>query len=132
MFLVIKLCLIAGLAYFAAVDIAYWNFADYSPSAEFLQFAATFTFALFGLRWALIDQSRRCPVCLRCVTHPARVGFASCNFLSWNGTEMICTGGHVLLHVPSLPTSWFSRQRWMYLDTSWGFLFADAGARPFE
>jgi hypothetical protein len=37
-------------------------------------------------------------------------------------------GGHTLLHVPSLPTSWFSGQRWMYLDTSWEFLFADSGA----
>jgi hypothetical protein len=131
-FLVLKLCLVAALAYFAAVDIAYGAFADYSPSAEFLQFAVGFTIALFGFRWAIIDQSRRCPVCLRCVTHPARVGIASCNFLSWNGTEMICTGGHALLHVPSLPTSWFSRQRWMYLDTSWGFLFADAVGRPQE
>lgn len=131
MFLAAKLCLIVGLAYFGAVDIAYGGFADYSPAAEFLQFAASFLIALFGLRWAVIDQSRRCPVCLRCVTHPARVGFASCNFLSWNGTEMICMGGHALLHVPSLPTSWFSRQRWMYLDTSWGFLF-DAVGRPQE
>jgi hypothetical protein len=132
MFLAVKLCLIVALAYFAAIDIAYWSFADYSPTAEFLQFAASFLIALFGLRWAVLDQSRRCPVCLRCVTHPARVGFASCNFLSWNGTEMICTGGHALLHVPSLPTSWFSRQRWMYLDTSWGFLFADVVGRPQE
>jgi hypothetical protein len=84
-----------------------------------------FLICLFGLRWAIMDQSRRCPVCLRRVTHPARVGIASWNFLGWNGTEMICTGGHALLHVPSLPTSWFSRQRWMYLDTSWDFLFAD-------
>jgi hypothetical protein len=90
-----------------------------------LQFAASFVICLFGLRWAIMDQSRRCPVCLRRVTHPAQVGIASCNFLGWNGTEMICTGGHALLHVPSLPTSWFSRQRWMYLDTSWDFLFAD-------
>ena len=131
-FLVVKLCLVAGLAYFAAVDIAYGSFADYSPSAEFVQFAASFLIALFGLRWAVVDQSRRCPVCLRCVTNPARVGFASCNFLGWNGTEMICTGGHALLHVPSLPTSWFSRQRWMYLDASWGFLFADAVGRVQE
>jgi hypothetical protein len=37
-------------------------------------------------------------------------------------------GGHALLHVPGLPTSWFSTQRWLYLDTSWGFLFAGPGA----
>jgi hypothetical protein len=39
--------------------------------------------------------------------------------------------GHTLLHVPGLPTSWFGTQRWLYLDTSWGFLFAspDAGIK---
>jgi len=34
-------------------------------------------------------------------------------------------GGHTLLHVPAQPTSWFSDQRWLYLDSSWQFLFAD-------
>jgi hypothetical protein len=124
-FLVAKMGLIAALGYFAALDIAYCSFPDYAAAAEFLQFASSFSICLFGLHWALMDQSRRCPVCLRRVTHPAQVGTASCTFLGWNGTEMMCTGGHVLLHVPSLPTSWFSRQRWMYLDTSWDFLFAD-------
>jgi hypothetical protein len=124
-FLAAKMCLTAALGYFAALDIAYWNSPDYASGAELLQFASSFCVCLFGLRWALMDQSRRCPVCLRRVTHPAQVGIASCTFLGWNGTEMICTGGHALLHVPSLPTSWFSRQRWMYLDTSWDFLFAD-------
>jgi hypothetical protein len=124
-FLAAKLALVAGVAYCAGLSLAYCSVTGYSPNAELLQFAASFVICLFGLRWAIMDQSRRCPVCLRRVTHPAQVGIASCNFLGWNGTEMICTGGHALLHVPSLPTSWFSRQRWMYLDTSWDFLFAD-------
>jgi hypothetical protein len=125
-FLITKMAFLASIGYFASLDIAYCNFPDYGQAAELLQFASGFCICLFGLRWALMDQSRRCPVCLRRVTHPAQVGIASCTFLGWNGTEMICTGGHVLLHVPSLPTSWFSRQRWMYLDTSWDFLFADS------
>jgi hypothetical protein len=125
-FLVIKMGLVASLGYFGALDIAYCGYPDYAGATELLQFASAFCICLFGLRWALVDQSRRCPVCLRRVTHPAQVGIASCTFLGWNGTEMICTGGHALLHVPSLPTSWFSSQRWMYLDTSWDFLFADA------
>jgi hypothetical protein len=29
-----------------------------------------------------------------------------------------------MLHVPALPTSWFSAQRWVYLDPSWQFLFS--------
>lgn len=125
-FLGAKLILIALVAYFASVDIAYCSFPNYSPFAEFLQFVASFCFCLFGLRWAVVDQSQRCPVCLRKVTHPAQVGIASCTFLGWNGTEMFCAEGHTMLHVPSLPTSWFGSQRWTYLDTSWDFLFADS------
>jgi hypothetical protein len=125
LFLNAKLLLVASIAYFAALDIAYSRAGAYSETAELMQLLANFLLCLFGFRWALMDQRQRCPVCLRRVTHPARVGLASQTFLGWNGTEMICTGGHTLLHVPSLPTSWFGAQRWLYLDTSWEFLFAD-------
>ena len=91
-----------------------------------MQLLWCFTICLFGFRWAVADQRKRCPVCLRRVSNPATVGLASRTFLGWNGTEMICMGGHALLHVPSLPTSWFSGQRWLYLDNSWDFLFADS------
>jgi hypothetical protein len=127
-FLAAKFLLVAAIGYFASLDLAYWNASTYSPLAEFAQLAWCFSICLFGFRWALSDQRQRCPVCLRRVTNPARVGLASRTFLGWNGTEMMCMGGHTLLHVPSLPTSWFSGQRWLYLDTSWDFLFADSGA----
>lgn len=126
-FLGAKFALIASIAYFASLDLAYWRASTWSPLAEFFQLVWCFTICLFGFRWALSDQRQRCPVCLRRVTNPAQVGLASRTFLGWNGTEMMCMGGHTLLHVPSLPTSWFSGQRWLYLDTSWDFLFADSG-----
>jgi len=124
-FLLAKFMLVASVGYFASLDLAYWNAANYSPLAECAQLAWSFSICLLGFRWALADQRQRCPICLRRVTHPARVGLASRTFLGWNGTEMMCMGGHTLLHVPALPTSWFSGQRWLYLDTSWQFLFAD-------
>ena len=124
-FLLAKFLLIAAIAYFASLDLAWWNSSNYSALAEFSQLIWAFTICLFGFRWAMFDQRQRCPVCLRRVTHPARVGLASRTFLGWNGTEMMCMGGHTLLHVPSLPTSWFSGQRWLYLDNSWDFLFAE-------
>ena len=125
-FLAAKFLLVSAIAYFASLDLAWWNSSNYSPLAEFAQIAWSFSICLFGFRWALSYQRRRCPVCLRRVTHPAQVGIASRTFLGWNGTEMMCMGGHTLLHVPSLPTSWFGGQRWLYLDNSWEFLFADS------
>lgn len=123
-FLGMKIALILLIAYFSSIDFAYGHFPVSSPPGVYIQLVTSFAICLFGMRWALLDQRQRCPVCLRRVTHPAHVGLVSRMFLAWSGTELICAGGHTLLHVPGLPTSWFSTQRWMFLDSSWDFLFA--------
>ena len=82
----------------------------------------------FAFRWILIDQRRRCPVCLRLLTNPTPIGCPSQTFLDWYGTELICGRGHGLLHVPEILTSCYSSPRWLYLDRSWSSLFS-AGAR---
>jgi hypothetical protein len=124
-FLASKLALLTPIVYFVSLDLAHLRtFADPASSA-YIQLIAAFSICLFGLRWALRDQRQRCPICLRRLTHPARVGHASRSFLAWNGTELICSGGHGLLHIPELQTSWFNTQRWLYLDPSWDVLFAD-------
>jgi hypothetical protein len=83
---------------------------------------------VLALRWALLDQRRRCPVCLRVLTNPTPIGCPSQTFLEWYGTELICARGHGLLHVPEILTSCYSSPRWLYLDRSWSSLFS-AGAR---
>jgi hypothetical protein len=127
-FLSTKIGLFLAIVYFVSLDLAFASAAFAVTTSVYIQLAATFSMCLFGLSWMLKDQRQRCPVCLRRVEHPAQVGQASRTFLAWNGTEMMCMGGHTLLHVPGLPTSWFSTQRWLYLDTSWGFLFTGPGA----
>lgn len=126
-FLSAKIALLLPIVYFSSLDLAYANTALPASSSAYIQLVYTFSISLFSLRWVLQDQRQRCPVCLRRVCNPAHVGQASRTFLAWNGTELMCMGGHTLLHVPGLPTSWFSTQRWLYLDTSWGFLFAASG-----
>lgn len=123
-FLAAKIVLLLPIVWCVPVDLAYWHAASSSAAAQYVQLIASFSICLLGMRWILLDQRRRCPVCLRRVSNPARVGDASRTFLGWNGTEMMCLGGHTLLHVPGLPTSWFATQRWLYLDRSWEFLFA--------
>jgi len=123
-FLCTKIALLLPIVYFASLDMAYSFTTPYSNASAYIQLISTFALCLFGLRWILRDQRQRCPVCLRVVEHPAQVGQASRTFLAWNGTELMCMDGHTLLHVPGIPTSWFGAQRWLYLDTSWDFLFA--------
>ncbi|MGO9337941.1 MAG: hypothetical protein ACLPY1_10580 [Terracidiphilus sp.] len=128
-FLGAKIALLLPIIYFVSMDLSYGCTTFGRESAVYIQLVSTFAMCLFGFRWVLKDQRQRCPVCVRRVAHPAQVGQASRTFLDWNGTEMMCMGGHTLLHVPSLPTSWFGSQRWLYLDTSWNFLFAGS-TRP--
>jgi hypothetical protein len=90
-----------------------------------LQGALTFAFVIMGVHWCLRDQVRRCPRCLCSLAHPAHVGESSRNFLSWSGLELMCIDGHGLLHVPDFRTSWFSRDRWLTLDSSWRVLFPE-------
>lgn len=66
-----------------------------------------------AIRWALADQRARCPVCLRRLANPVRMGSTAHILLEWNGTELVCPRGHGLLHVPGHPAVWFSRQRWL-------------------
>jgi len=126
-FLCGKIALLLPIVYLGSLDLAYTRSTLDTLSSEYIQLVSAFSICLFGLRWVLRDQRQRCPVCLGKLTHPARVGQPSRNFLAWNGTELICVGGHGLLHVPEIPTSWFSTQRWMYLDPSWEILFPESG-----
>jgi hypothetical protein len=79
---------------------------------------------LFGFRWALMDQRERCPVCLRLLSNPTRIGDPSQYFLGWYGTELVCSHGHGFLYIPGTSTSWGEAQRWHYLDPTWQTLLA--------
>jgi hypothetical protein len=123
-FLLAKIALVPPLVLLCSIALT-WG-PSFSPNTAFLvQFLTGVPTLLFAFRWIFHDQRRRCPECLRRLSNPARVGQASCNFLAWNGTELLCIRGHGLLHIPELPTSWFSTQRWLALDASWLCLFAD-------
>ncbi len=129
-FLTAKLALLLPIVYCCALCLAYARPAFRANSSEYIQLVTCFLGCLLGFRWALRDQRQRCPVCLALLTNPVRVGQPSRSFLCWNGTELMCASGHGLLHVPELATSWFSTQRWLNLDSSWGGLFPEACLPP--
>ena len=116
-----KIALILPIVVFGALDLGSIG----SSFAEPALFLATFG-GWFAMRWALADQRGRCPVCLRLLANPVRIGHSSRILLEWHGTELVCLRGHGLLHVPERPAIWFSTQQWMDLDASWSGLFPDA------
>jgi len=77
------------------------------------------------LWWSLVDQQRRCRICLRRLILPAHVGTSGCLLLGWVGTELACPLGHGLLHVTETDVCWLDPARWTELDQSWELLFLD-------
>ncbi len=124
-FLLVKIALILPIVYCGSLTLAYLNPSLSALTSDYIQLFTSFTGLLFSFRWALRDQRQRCPECLCLLINPARVGEPSRNFLAWNGTEMMCSYGHGLLHIPEIATSWFSTQRWLQLDPSWKSLFQE-------
>jgi hypothetical protein len=118
LFLAAKILLVLPIVMFGALDIGSTG-STVSPIALWL---APFG-GLLAMRWVLTDQRERCPVCLRLLANPVRIGQSSRILLEWNGTELMCLRGHGLLHVPERPAIWFSGQRWVNFDPSWSGLF---------
>ncbi|HEX4606469.1 MAG TPA: hypothetical protein VH724_20895, partial [Candidatus Angelobacter sp.] len=79
--------------------------------------------AMIALSWSLHDQGRRCRLCLRRLSNEASVGTPSYLLLDWWGTELVCSDGHGMLHVPEMKSSWQEFDQWVSLDESWKPLF---------
>jgi hypothetical protein len=110
-FCLVKSALVAVIAVFISLDTG-------AAGAIGIVFSYVVVF-----RWAVADQRNRCPVCLRRLTNPTRIGEPSHTFLDWYGTELVCARGHGLLHVPEFRASCYNTERWLYLDPSWSSLF---------
>jgi len=80
--------------------------------------------AMAVLFWAIADQRTRCRECLRLLAFPVRIGSPGSFFLTWSGTELLCSEGHGVLHIPLLAPSWDDEsEHWISLDDSWRSLF---------
>ncbi len=117
-FLGAKFALIVPAVFFGTLDLI----PIIAPAG--LQPLAALVGYILAFRWALTDQRRRCPVCLRLLSNPVRIGQPSHIFLEWYGTELMCSRGHGLLHIPEMPTISCRTQRWLSLDESWRSLFS--------
>jgi hypothetical protein len=111
-----KIAFLLPLVFFAALSL--W------PIIRSMSLQCMVIGYVIAFRWAVLDQRRRCPECLRLLQHPAPIGQASQTFLEWYGTEFVCPSGHGLLYVPEIPTVSFRTQSWMRLDRSWSGLFS--------
>jgi hypothetical protein len=116
-FMAAKLSLLSVSAYFATFDIV--PLISRAP----MQPQLTFVLYFIAYRWAISDQNRRCPVCLRLLTNPVPIGHSAGTLLEWYGTEFVCAKGHGVLHEPEPLMASYCKRRWVSLDASWRELF---------
>jgi len=114
LFLAAKIALLLPIVYCGAVTLE--SIGNRAEGAAGLLIQPLLWGSALAFRWVLRDQRKRCPVCLRLLANPVRVGRPSGSFLEWNCTELMCLRGHGLLYVPEGRTSWFNAPRWFYLQ----------------
>ena len=79
--------------------------------------------ATLALTWSIRDHLGRCRSCLKRFGAKVNLGNAGDLFLERTGTELVCDGGHGILHIPLMPDSCVDSERWTYFDESWSALF---------
>jgi hypothetical protein len=84
---------------------------------------------ILALTWSLHDQCRRCRLCLKRLGHEIYVGVPAYSLLDFWGTELVCSQGHGILHVPEMRASWLEMEHWTPLDDSWKLLFESENAK---
>ncbi len=83
--------------------------------------------ATMALTWSIRDHLGRCRSCLKRFRAQVNLGSAGHFFLERTGTELVCDGGHGILHIPLMQSSCVDSERWAYLDDSWSALFGKRG-----
>jgi len=85
---------------------------------------------LMALRWAVLDQARRCPVCLRRLAMPYSSGSWSSPLLEPAHTELLCDQGHGALQFSEGHSSFGEIRRWIALEDSWKEMAAPDKTSP--
>jgi hypothetical protein len=113
MFLVAKIALVQPVLLCGFVILL-----SIGPAVPFAPQLAILSLWILTLRWVLVDQRRRCPVCLRLLTNPVRIGSPSGTFLEWYGAESMCSSGHGFLQAPGISASYAGPQQWLRMVAS--------------
>jgi hypothetical protein len=81
--------------------------------------------ATLALTWSIRDHLGRCRSCLKRFGAKVNLGNAGDLFLERTGTELVCDGGHGILHIPLMQDSCVDSEHWTYFDESWSALFGE-------
>jgi hypothetical protein len=127
LFFAAKVVVLLAVAAVAEAELAARNALNLYPSRFLFGLLidwASVLAALFILRWAMLDQARRCPVCVRRLGVPVTSGSWSSALLEPATTEMLCDQGHGALNVADARSPFGEIRRWIAMEDSWRELLA--------
>jgi hypothetical protein len=113
--------LTAGVAA-ACAELSAWNtlgLHSYKFVVSLLADWLVVLSVLLAFEWAILDQARRCPVCLRLLSTPFTSGSWSSALIDPASTELLCDQGHGTLCVSESYTTLGEIRRWVTLEDSW-------------
>jgi hypothetical protein len=98
--------------------VATWgvNVREYAGGTVMWLFLVGLTVAL---TWSIRDQRSRCRVCLKRLQMQIALGNSVGAFCEPSGLDLVCDGGHGVLHVPVMHLSCVDSEHWTDLDESW-------------
>ena len=82
---------------------------------------------LLAFQWAILDQGRRCPVCLRLLSTPFTSGSWSSALIEPASTELHCDQGHGTLRVSDSYTTLGEIRRWVTMEDAWRDVLSASG-----
>ena len=92
------------------------NVKEYAGGTAMWLFLVGLTVAL---TWSIRDQHSRCRTCLKRLQMQIALGNSVGVFCEPSGLDLVCDGGHGVLHVPVMHLSCLDSERWTDLDESW-------------
>jgi hypothetical protein len=92
------------------------NVKEYAGGTAMWLFLVGLTVAL---TWSIRDQRSRCRTCLKRLQMQIALGNSVGVFCEPSGLDLVCDGGHGVLHVPVMHLSCLDSERWTDLDESW-------------
>ena len=123
LFFGVKSTLLILLVLIASVDVVQLRVLRFSVDAiDYAGTAATWVCLVgltIALSWSVRDQLSRCRGCLRRFRLRIDLGVSVGTFGEPGGTELVCDGGHGVLHVPIMQSGSLDSERWTDLDESW-------------
>jgi hypothetical protein len=122
--------LLAASVAAACAELSAWNTLGLHSSKFVVSLLADWLVVLGVLltfQWAILDQARRCPVCLRLLSTPFTSGSWSSALIEPASTEMLCDQGHGTLCVSDSYTTLGEIRRWVTLEDSWREVLSSSG-----